>query len=45
MEIITEDIDYFAFQGDLADVSAKLSGLGDGSPYIQVMHVCLRVLL
>lgn len=37
VEIITEDIDYFAFQGDLADVSARLSGFGDdSSPYIQV---------
>lgn len=37
VEIITEDIDYFAFQGDLADVSATLSGFGgDKSPYIQV---------
>ena len=41
VEIITEDIDYFAFQGDLADVSAKLSAVGaDTSPFIQV-RACL----
>eukprot|EP00752_Nemacystus_decipiens_P003771 g3472.t1 len=36
VEIITEDIDYFTFQGDLADVPTKLSGFGaDKSPYVQ----------
>eukprot|EP00903_Cladosiphon_okamuranus_P017671 g16272.t1 len=36
VEIITEDIDYFASQGDLADVAATLSGFGaTKSPYIQ----------
>lgn len=37
VEIVTVDIDYFAFQGDLADVSARLSGFGaEKSPFIQV---------
>ncbi|CAM9133803.1 unnamed protein product, partial [Hapterophycus canaliculatus] len=36
VEIVTEDIDYFSMQAELADVSAKLTGFGDNkSPYIQ----------
>eukprot|EP00752_Nemacystus_decipiens_P002680 g2506.t1 len=36
VEVVTEDIDYFAFQADLADISARLSGFGpDKSPFIQ----------
>ncbi|CAN0219603.1 unnamed protein product [Pylaiella littoralis] len=36
VEVVTEDIDYFAVQAELADVSAKLTGFGDDtSPYIQ----------
>ncbi|CAM9184613.1 unnamed protein product, partial [Scytosiphon promiscuus] len=36
VEIVTEDIDYFSMQAELADVSAKLTGFGDTkSPYIQ----------
>eukprot|EP00903_Cladosiphon_okamuranus_P007237 g7024.t1 len=34
--VVTEDIDYFSFQADLADISARLSGFGpDKSPFIQ----------
>lgn len=36
VEVITKGIDYFSMQGEIADVSARLSGLGDKSPYIQV---------
>lgn len=37
VEVVTEDIDYFVVQAELADVSAKLTGFGDDkSPYIQV---------
>ncbi|CAM9219494.1 unnamed protein product [Ectocarpus sp. 6 AP-2014] len=36
VEVVTEDIDYFSLQAELADVSAKLTGFGDDtSPYIK----------
>lgn len=46
MEVVTEDIDYFAVQAELADVSAKLTGFGDDtSPFIQVMFpLVLRII-
>lgn len=37
VEIVTEDIDYFEQQAELADIADRLSGFGDSnSPYIQV---------
>lgn len=45
VEIVTENIDYFAFQTQLADVSTRLSGFGDDkSPYIQVSWSSLETL-
>lgn len=36
VEIVTEDIDYFEQQAELADIADRLSGFGDSnSPYIQ----------
>ncbi|CAM9743297.1 unnamed protein product, partial [Sphacelaria rigidula] len=36
VEIVTEDLDYFDQQANIADVGSRLSGLGDSkSPYIQ----------
>lgn len=37
VEIVTENIDYFERQSEIADISSRLSGSGDDkSPYIQV---------
>lgn len=45
VEVVTEDIDYFSLQAELADVSAKLTGFGDDtSPYIKVTDLNRHVI-